>query len=424
MNTPDVFLTALWDLEQKLFDAWLSGPAFRERWTPEPGDFDLREHAAIATACRALALEGRKGKNLEVELLAELRKLRLLELWPIDRAPIRGLGSVDPDADLSRWRELRCLIALRRSLAVALSGISPGSSLSDVRQSILEATSQAYVSGAAKVLSDAQSIQLAVDSVTGRRSAGDLTGYSELDRITGGLRPGHVWALGAPTNWGKSSWLISVSEHYLSVHGSGALLITCEDDVALFSLRRLCRRAGIPGHAARDGRLRDHQIDAAVRELNAAAERGAAPVLLDGRGRDVESLADDIRHYAKSHGIRLVLVDYLQCIKSSRNSQDRRAEINHIARTLTDAIKTSGCAGVLASQLTGDDIRESRDVEHAAEVVLLGRKDENGQMGLYVKKNKTGQSGETIPLEWDKTTGSFITRKDEYDDVFTDYDAV
>jgi predicted ATP-dependent serine protease len=113
------------------------------------------------------------------------------------------------------------------------------------------------------------------------------------------------------------------------------------------------------------------------------------------------------------------MVDYLQCISTERATPDRRAEINHIARTLTDVIKTCGCAGILSSQLTGEDIRESRDVEHAVEVVLIGRKNESA-MQLFVKKNKCGPKDVVIDLEWDDLNGSF--RSDIGDALVGDWD--
>jgi replicative DNA helicase len=250
-------------------------------------------------------------------------------------------------------------------------------------------------------------MELALRAMTDARRAGQMSGYTNLDAFTGGLRSGHVWVLGAPTNWGKSSWLLALTDHCLTVHGRGVLYVTCEDDPEMLATRLMCRRTGIPGRAARDGKMTPGYLGLA----HDAVERGRrVPVMLDGRGRQVEDIAGDVRVMTRAHGIDLVLVDYLQCIGAARKTDDRRGEINHIARTLTDAIKTSGAAGVLASQLTGEDIRESRDVEHAAEVVLIGRKDENGALSLFLKKNKTGRSGIVLQLGWDDNTGSFTNR--------------
>jgi replicative DNA helicase len=153
-----------------------------------------------------------------------------------------------------------------------------------------------------------------------------------------------------------------------------------------------------------------------VAQLLSNTPSDTSPVIADGRGKPVELICQELQRLNALHPISVVLIDYLQCITTSTKTDDRRGQINHIARSLTDTIKGMGAAGVLASQLTGDDIRESRDVEHAAEVVLIGRKD-NGRMSLFVKKNKSGPNDQEIELTWDSVTGSFATG-DGYESMF------
>lgn len=424
VQTPEEFIRERERLELLLINSWLTFPSLRKKWTPEPSEFGTEERAALADACRWVARE-HPDRDRELDLLipAAMSAQGTLKKWPHAQSKIPVACHNQPEKGLEQWRALRCLIATRRSLVEALLRLNVATEPAALRSAILEASALTSVSGQALVWSDAERIKLAVDHLSAKRGAGSFTGVPELDAATGGVRAGHVWVLGAPTNWGKSSWLLGVSERYLEVHGSGVLLVTCEDEPLLLALRTLCRRAGIRGSAARDSRPSGAELTAAVAALSDASKRGSAPVLLDGRGRAVEDLAEDIRRCAKLHGTRLVLVDYLQCISTRRDTQDRRAEINHVARTLTDAIKTSGCAGILASQLTGEDIRESRDVEHAAEVVLIGRKSDEGELSLHLKKNKTGATGHVLPLQWDSITGSFASKQsnaEDFDGYFTD----
>lgn len=417
--------TAAWydaiaELEARLLAAWVSGPSFRAAWTPNPKDFARPRHQAIASACAAMAALGVEG-DVWPALLDRLASTGdLTRLWQLGQTPLEAVRVDDPAADLARWRELRCLFALRSRLLETFSTLTPATDLATARKAILEAAAQAHVGGAAKTYSLGDGLSRAYQDATNRERAGAYSGYGEVDRATGGIRPGHVWVLGAPTNWGKSSWLLSVADRFLSTHGRGVILVTCEDAPELLFGRWLCRRANIRGGSMRDGKFASGELDAAIEAIRCAPND--APVMLDGRGRSVELLGEDIRSLVSRHGASLVLVDYLQCIATDRETQDRRAEINHIARTLTDAIKTSGAAGVIASQLTGEDIRESRDVEHAAEVVLIGRKSEEGEMSLYVKKNKVGSSGFEISLDWDRNVGTFRNdeKEDEYGLAFAD----
>ncbi len=43
------------------------------------------------------------------------------------------------------------------------------------------------------------------------------------------------------------------------------------------------------------------------------------------------------------------------------------------------------------------------------EVVLIGRKSDDGSMALFVKKNKCGPKDAVISLDWDSLNGSFRT---------------
>lgn len=411
-------------IEERLLGTWTRRPGLRAAWTPEPAEFFGVRAQAVAAACGAVA--DLSGNDLGTAVVVALSAAGKLKLWGHGEPVVSHEDLPDPVKALDQWRELRSLIALRSGLAKALDGIQAGQGLSEVRGRLLEAMRASDAHVTARAFSDFELMGLALATVTDPRSAGHTSGFDELDCVTGGLRPGHVWVVGAPTNWGKTSLALAVIDHH-QLNNRKALLVTCEDAPELLATRLLCRRARLPGGAARDARLTQEHLERVEDEIGKAAKRGPAPILIDGRGRDCEHIAGDIRAAAKAHSIGLVLVDYLQCITTSRETQDRRAEINHVARTLTDAIKTSGCAGILSSQLTGEDIRESRDVEHAAEVVLIGRKNDDGSMTLFVKKNKCGPKDAVISLDWDPLNGSFRTVEafeyDGYDNYQGDNDA-
>jgi hypothetical protein len=396
-------------LEERLLGTWTRRPGLRASWTPDPAEFYTVRSQAVASACRSVA--DLTGNDIGTAVVMALGGAGKLRLWEPGAPVVAHEDEADPVRALGRWRELRSLQALEKGLHQAIAAIGTSADLSTVRGRVHEALAAAESQSSVRAYSDADLMTTALEAATVRRVAGYSTGFGQLDAFTGGLRPGHVWAFGAATNWGKSSWLLALLDHCQRVCGRRALFVTAEDTPELLGTRLLCRRAGLPGRATRDGRLTEQHLERVNDEILAARERGPSPVMLDGRGRDVEHLAGDIRAATRAHGIELVLVDYLQCIGTARTTQDRRAEINHISRSLTDAIKTSGAAGVLASQLTGEDIRESRDVEHAAEVVLIGRRDPDPPHArrLLVKKNKCGPKDAVIDLDWDDLNGSFRT---------------
>ena len=414
MTDDATWLAALGKAENALLAAWIAGPAFRERWTPVANEFSDLRTRALAAACAAVAARGAAAVP-GAQVVEELARSGALgKLWPVGSNVLPELPSRDPDGDLGRWGELRIRFALRQRLVELVSAMGTTSDLSAAREALLDAIRSSSGAERATTYSLSEGLGMAYHGATEPRERGTSSGFPELDRVTGGTRPGHVWAIGAPTNWGKSSLLLALADHHV-MNSRGVLLVTCEDAPELLFTRWLSRRANIHGLRLRDGRMQHDELGRATDAIASAGDT-REPVMLDGRGRRVEHLARDIAAHVANSGIQLVLVDYLQAITTERTTQDRRAEINHIGRTLTDAIKGSGAAGILASQLTGEDLRESRDIEHAAEVVLIGRKDDEGKRSLLVKKNKTGPNDCTVPLGWNSETGAFYSEEEsQYD---------
>lgn len=264
------------------------------------------------------------------------------------------------------------------------------------------------------------------------------TGHARVDALTGGIRPGHVWVLGADTSWGKSSWLVAMADENMN-HGARVLIVSTEDSETLYADRLMARRSRVRAWALRDRCLNAEELREVTRVV---AEAKPDPVWMDGRGVPVERLCKMIRAAIKEHAIDIVCVDYLQEVKSERRYQDRRTEIAEIASQLRTTIKACGVCGVIASQITVTDgkktpdkhsIRESRDVPNAAEVVILGYNSDEiiykvpgdarsevvaqpGDKVLKIDKAKDGERGSAV-LSWNSKSACFEAVKEvgEYD---------
>lgn len=384
----------------------------RDRWTPVAREQSTPRTQALAAACEAMAARGTQASDrgdVSLWLVDELgRSGSLQRLWGLQDPVLPTETVTDPDEAIGRHRAMRMAFALRQRLLEETLAWDPSVDLGSAQKRLYEAIRASSVDSPIKAYSDTELMAMALHAASRKDSPGAFSGLAMVDRVTGGLRPGHVWVLGAPTNWGKSSLLLAVLDHAIEVHGAKALLVTCEDSPEMLAGRLAARRCGIDGMAIRDGKSSAVDMARISDEILRARARGDGPVLLDGRGQTVEHIAHTVRTLVAERGILLVCVDYLQCMRSAIKQENRRLEINAIARILTDAIKTSGASGMLASQLTGDDIRDSRDVEHAAEVVLIGKRSDSGAMSLWVKKNKSGPCDTTVQLAIDARTGALV----------------
>lgn len=407
---------ALCELESDLVTAWLKRPEVRAMWPVVPSEL-YSPHVRLLVEA-AQAMPSMPDGDLCAHIMCDGNWRRKL-IDAFGSAPKFSLNYVsDVPATLEHAKSLRTALLVQDGVSRALSTLSPttdvGKLINELRGAI-EAGEQATRQ---KAFSERDMFKLVHEEVSSQDSSGLSTGFqtltdmgceTTLDRLTGGIREGHIWAFGAPTNWGKSSWLLALADRWMRHHEVPVLYVSCEDAPNILASRLASRRLGIPGKDIRDRRLTQEQR---TEIAGLWGSGGTKEWFLDGRGTDVTELATAIRVRIKSDGVKLVLIDYLQCVRSDRHAQDRRMQINHIARTLTEAIKTEGAAGVMASQLTDENLRESRDLEHAAEVVIIGRQvptqdHSEGERSLWLKKNKTGRKDISFPLIWDDSTASF-----------------
>lgn len=255
------------------------------------------------------------------------------------------------------------------------------------------------------------------------------TGHYQLDRITGGFKPGFTWLFGATTSWGKSSWLVALTDDNIRA-GKRVLIVSSEDTEEVYGDRLMVRRAKVNALRYRDGKLMEFErerVDAAL------AKAEELPVYVDARRWAIEDLAGHLRTIIREHRIDLVAFDYIQEFQTKRRHQDERVKFKDIASVMRHVIKDAKISGVLFSQLTTDEntkwptrhnIRESRDMANGAEVIVLGfEPDKDMKIGetvvaranaksVFIDKVKNGPRNRFLELDWDNDSAVFKTVSD------------
>lgn len=419
---------------EKVLAAWFYDAKFRAGWKPEPALFHVRAHAAMAEIMAA------RGPELDDGALTiELRRLGKLELFGKDGPHevaqiIHGqVGVLDPWETLRELRELVALRALRHSLLDALRELDTDLDLAKAKTAVANALVATEAANPAKVLALRQALADEMRRMlSGARPRGCSTGSVALDKATGGLRPRDVWAIGAPTNWGKSSYLCSLFRSAVA-QSLRMLIVSGEDPVELYAQRLITGWTSVNAWRAREGVLWGGER---VEVSNVLTGVPDFPFFIDAVGRSAEAVAADIRSTLACDEVPgeqwIVAIDYIQAFKSQLKHQDRRNEIVHCARTFTDAIKRSGAAGVMFSQITMVDgkpkMREAEDIMNASEVSLFGELekvptlDHDGKKSgtreerrFYVSKIKNGPKGFHVPLSWDAHSAAFVENLEELD---------
>jgi replicative DNA helicase len=280
-----------------------------------------------------------------------------------------------------------------------------------------------------RVLTVKDLLEASVVKLREPKGANCTTGHAELDLITGGFRPGFSWLFGATTSWGKSSFLVALVDDNLRAK-KRVLIVSSEDTEEVYGDRLMVRRARVPATDYRDKKLTQDDLNR-VAEVARLAEE--LPVFVDARRYPVEDLAGHLTKIIREHKIDLVAFDYVQEFRSKRRWQDERVKYREIASVLRHVTKDAKVAGIIFSQLTTgentkiptrDNIRECRDMAHAAEVILLGFEPtadiklgdatiEAGRKCIYVDKVKNGPRNRIVKMSWNAELASFGSDADD-----------
>jgi replicative DNA helicase len=138
------------------------------------------------------------------------------------------------------------------------------------------------------------------------------------------------------------------------------------------------------------------KIDQAIEQIE------KSPLIIDDcNNTSLSYLMAKIKQYAHSNQVKLVMVDYLQLVSaSSGKSGNREQEVAKVARGLKNLAKELNISIMALSQLsrgvgmrsnsrpTLSDLRESGEIEQAADVVVLLYRPE--YYGLY--QNESGEA--------------------------------
>src|SRR2546426_10713443 len=212
---------------------------------------------------------------------------------------------------------------------------------------------------------------------------GVSTGFRDLDKLTSGLHSSEMIVIAARPSMGKTALVMNIAEH---------AAIQLKLPVAIFSLemsaqqlvqRMLCSRARVNLAKTRDGFLAESDFP---KLTNAASKLAEAKIFIDdSAGLSILELRAKARRLKAQHDVRLIIVDYLQLLRStSRRAQDnRQLEISEISAGLKGLAKELKIPIIVLAQLnrqpeqrTGgkprlSDLRESGSIEQDADLVGL-----------------------------------------------------
>lgn len=241
---------------------------------------------------------------------------------------------------------------------------------------------------------------------------GVSSGFKDLDDITSGFQPGELIIIGGRPGMGKTAFALNIAQHVGVELKEPVAVFSLEMSKEQLALRMLCSEGMVDASRVRKGFLAKQDWP----KLTSAAGRLAdAPIFIDDSSAiTVLEVRAKARRLKREHrGISLVVVDYLQLMRSRGNFERREQEISDISRSLKALAKELKVPVIALSQLnraveqrgekkpTLADLRESGAIEQDADVIIFLYRDElynknthnKGRAEVNVAKQRNGPTG-------------------------------
>ncbi|MEW6118068.1 MAG: replicative DNA helicase [Nitrospirota bacterium] len=254
---------------------------------------------------------------------------------------------------------------------------------------------------------------------------GTPTGFKDLDEMTSGFQPGDLIIIGGRPGMGKTAFALNIAQHVGVEQKEPVAIFSLEMSKEQLAMRMLCSEGMVDSSRVRKGFLSREDWP----KLTSAAGRLAeAPIFIDDSSAiSVLEVRAKTRRLKREHkALSLVVVDYLQLMRSRGNFERREQEISEISRSLKALAKELRVPVIALSQLNraveqrGDrkptlaDLRESGAIEQDADVILFLYRDEvynkatqrKGTAEVIIAKQRNGPTG-TVNLSFQSNMTRF-----------------
>lgn len=255
---------------------------------------------------------------------------------------------------------------------------------------------------------------------------GLATGLTDLDALTQGLRPGQLVIIAARPAIGKSTLAVDFARYCSIENKIPSVLFSLEmgrDDI---EERILSATARVALHHIQSGDVTEDDWGRIARKMPDISE---APLYIDDSTEKPSymEIAAKTRRYVQKHGVKLVIIDYIQLMKSGSKAESRQQEVADISRNLKLLGKSLGVPVIALSQLNRgpeqrtdkkpmmSDLRESGAIEQDADIVILLHREDAyekespraGEADLIVAKHRNGATA-TITVAFQGHYARFV----------------
>ena len=273
--------------------------------------------------------------------------------------------------------------------------------------------------------------------------SGLSTGFRELDKMTSGWQNSDLVIIAARPAMGKTAFVLSMAKNMAMDHGTPVAVFSLEMSNVQLVNRLIVNACEITGEKIKSGNLESYEWEQLMVKVKDLFD---VPIYIDDTpSLSVFELRTKARRLVREHGVKILIIDYLQLMNASGMSfGSREQEVSIISRSLKGLAKELNIPVIALSQLNrgvesrqGDgkrpmlsDLRESGSIEQDADMVCFIHRPEyykiteddkgndlRGLAELIIAKHRSGSVGD-VRLRF---KGEFARFQDIDDDTNLDY---
>lgn len=243
------------------------------------------------------------------------------------------------------------------------------------------------------------------------------TGMLDLDQLTCGLHNEELTIIGARPGMGKTTFALQIAD-YIAKKKIPVMFISLEMSEEQIITKLIAKETRINSTKMRLGTLTDQE---AVKVYEAGAELEEKSLYITSNLRTIQQIEVEARKLKNKKNIGLIIIDYIQLIKSSQKFNLREQEVADITRTLKLLTLELKIPIIGLCQLNRNatrqepmlsDLRESGAIEQDADNVIFIYQEEETDAAapvvtIKLAKQRAGTTGK-VNMVFRKVYSEFV----------------
>lgn len=250
------------------------------------------------------------------------------------------------------------------------------------------------------------------------------TGFSDFDKMTNGFRPGQMLVMAGRPGVGKTTFACNILEYVSLTANAPAGMFSLEMSDEELVMRLLCAHSRVVISHIQEGFFTERDFP---RLTGSAGKLSKAPIYIDDTpGLTIFQIRSRARKWKQQHGIKFLVVDYLQLVHSELRRDNREREVADVSLGMKELAKELELPILVLSQLNRaseregrrpmlSDLRESGAIEQDADLVAFlyreAKEDDDPDaeafaVKLRIEKQRSGPTG-TVNLTFLRNISRF-----------------